>query len=128
MEQHIRAVGWLYIITGAFGLLLGAAAFMLLFGVGLLAADRDAITALTIIAACISGLAVLLSAPGILAGIGILRFQSWGRILGLILAVANLPSFPVGTALGVYALYALLDDDSSAIFNGERRADLYLAR
>jgi hypothetical protein len=59
---------------------------------------------------------VLLSAPGIIAGVGLLGFHSWARILALVLAVLNLPGFPIGTLLGIYTLYALLDDDAAHLF------------
>jgi hypothetical protein len=117
MEKHVRVVAWLYIILGVLGVLAAAIVFVAVLGGGLISGDRDAIRITAIVAVAISGFLGLLSAPGILAGIGLLGFHPWARILALVLAILNLPGFPTGTLLGVYTLYALLDDESSRLFN-----------
>jgi hypothetical protein len=116
METHIKIVGWLYIILGILGLLAAAIVFVAVFGGGLISGDRTAINVTLIVAIAVSGFLLLVSAPGILAGVGLLNYRSWARILALILGVLNLPAFPIGTILGAYTLYALLDDESSRLF------------
>ncbi len=55
------------------------------------------------------GLAMLVSAlAGIAAGWGLMDRQSWARLLAIILGFLALPSFPLGTALGIYTLWVLL--------------------
>jgi len=49
-----------------------------------------------------------------------LSFRNWARILAIILSVLNLMNVPVGTALGVYTLYVMLDDETSALFSAYR--------
>lgn len=116
METHLKVVAWLYIILGILGLLGAAIVFVAVAGGGLISGDRTAITVTTIVAVAVSGFLVLVSAPGIIAGVGLLNYQSWARILALILAVLNLPGFPTGTILGIYTLYVLLDDETSRVF------------
>ena len=49
-------------------------------------------------------LALILSLPCLIAGLGLLGFRSWARILTIILSVIALFHVPVGTALGFYGL------------------------
>ena len=59
------------------------------------------------------------SAFAIFAGIGLLKRQSWGRVVAIIAAVLALIKFPFGTALGIYTLWVLAPRAS-----GEEYADL----
>lgn len=118
MDTHIKVLGWLYIVLGVLGLLGAGAVILILVGSGLISGDRTAISVLVIVAAIVGGFLVLVSLPGIVAGAGLLGYRSWARILTLILGILNLPGFPVGTVLGVYTLYVLLDDETARLFNG----------
>jgi len=57
------------------------------------------------------------SIVGIIGGIGVLKRKEWGRILTLIISFLNLLHIPIGTALGVYTLWVLMNDQSVKIFN-----------
>jgi glucose uptake protein GlcU len=48
--------------------------------------------------------------------IGLLERREWARILTIILGVLHLLGFPIGTALGVYTLYVLLNDQTKPLF------------
>lgn len=119
MEKHINIVGILYIILSIFSFL---GAFMIFFGlrlIGNLADDPNANMILTIIANVLSVIFVLVAVPGIIGGIGLIKRKNWARILVLILSVINLFNFPVGTVIGVYALWSLLQPEVIAAF-GEK--------
>ena len=47
---------------------------------------------------------------------GLRERQPWARLLGLALGVFNLPLVPLGTALGGYALWVLLNEDTRRQF------------
>ena len=53
----------------------------------------------------------------IIGAVGLLKYKQWGRILILIVSALDLLSFPIGTALGVYSFWALLNEDSQQLFN-----------
>jgi hypothetical protein len=40
--------------------------------------------------------------------------QSWARVLAIVLGIVGLLSLPLGTALGIYTLWALLGRDADA--------------
>ena len=56
---------------------------------------------------------LVLSAPGILGGYGLLKKYSWARVLVLILGALNLLNVPFGTILGVYTFWVLLNEDAA---------------
>ena len=123
MDTHVKIVGVLYIVFGALGTL-GALALMLVFGgaataVGTTAEPGDAAIALPIIGLAGAGLVtflLVLSLPGIIVGIGLLRYRPWARIAGIVLAVLNLINFPFGTVVAIYALWVLFHNETERRF------------
>jgi hypothetical protein len=124
MRTHIKIVAWLYIVMGLLGILLALVVGALIAGGGLISGDDTAIRVTTIVSIILGGLVILLSVPGVVAGIGLLSFKPWARILAIILSVLNLPGFPIGTLVGIYALWALLDSESSRLFEGTAQLDV----
>jgi hypothetical protein len=59
---------------------------------------------------------LLLSLPGIIAGLGLLKYRQWARILTIVLSALNLMNFPIGTVLGIYGLWVMLSDEGSRLF------------
>lgn len=58
-------------------------------------------------------LVAVLSIPGFLGGVGILKRRRYARILLLVLGTINLVSFPaLGTILGVYTIWVLHKHES----------------
>ena len=53
----------------------------------------------------------------VIAGVGMLSMRNWARIMTIILAIVMLPGFPVGTLLGVVALWYLFQDEVKALFD-----------
>ncbi len=123
MAQHVRILGYLNIVYGSIGILIGLIVFLVLGGVaGFISQidpSVDAQTAGPIIAMVGTFVVILLaavSAPSIVAGIGLLGFKPWARILTIVLSALHLVSIPFGTALGVYGLWVLLSAQSEALF------------
>jgi len=116
MKTHIQIVAWLYIAMGILGILLSLLVAGIIAGGGWISGDDTAIRVTTIVSIFVGALVVLISIPGIVAGIGLLSYKSWARILAIILSVLNLPGFPIGTLLGIYSLWAMLDSESSLLF------------
>ena len=122
MEQHVKVVSVLFIILGILGIV-AAVAFMFL-GAGTAATilsqddSNEARVGAAWAGGCITFIAVLfgvMSIPSIIAGWGLSQRKSWARILTIILAVLSLPQFPVGTAIGIYALVIMLNDETKRI-------------
>jgi len=54
----------------------------------------------------------------VVAGIGLLKGKSWGRILALVNAVLDLFNIPIGTVIGVLTLIYLLRPEVREYFEG----------
>lgn len=117
-QDHITLVGVLHIIRGALALLLGMAAFTLLTGIGLFTEDPTAFGILGFIGTIAASAMLLLAVPSIVAGIGVLQRREWGRVIALIVGAISLLDFPLGTALGVYTLWLLMDNETRLLFAG----------
>jgi hypothetical protein len=55
----------------------------------------------------IIGIAVVMAALALFAGLSLLKRRPYGRVLAIVLAVLALFKFPLGTALGIYTLWVL---------------------
>lgn len=116
LAQHVTILGWLYIATSLIGLV-AACLFMLLFtGIAAAAHDAEGTPVLLTIGTLLGGFLALIGVPSLIAGIGLLRRHNWARILALVLGFFQLPSFPIGTALGLYTLWVLFQDAAPAYF------------
>jgi len=124
VSKHLGTLGVLFIVWGVFQLVV-AVIFALVYmglGAGLGIAnshDQDAMLMGGLLATfgglfgCIIG---AMAIPNLLAGIGIGRRRKWGRILGIVMGALALTSFPIGTALGIFAMVVLLDKEAAAAF------------
>jgi len=116
MKQHVFAVGWLQIGLSIVWVLIGFTVAILIWGVGLSTHDRDAIEVLSIIAPIIVVFCIVTALPSIIGGIFLLRFKEWSRILVIIVSFIDLINFPIGTAVGAYSLWVLLNNDTIKLF------------
>ena len=116
MEKHITAIGWLYIIFNVLGIIGAIFIFTLLTSIGIASGEEDAMTILAIVGTAIGFFLLIVSLPGIIGGVGLLKKQNWARILVLVLGFLNLLNIPFGTALGIYTIWALLNDETINMF------------
>ncbi len=122
MDTHVSAIGILYIIYFVFSLLVAVLIFTILSGTGVLSGNKESMAILTTIGTVIAAYILVLASPALIAGIGVLRHKNWGRILAIIVGALNLPSFPFGTALGIYTLWVMTQPQVTARFKGQQSA------
>lgn len=122
MTTHVKVLGWLFIVFGVFYVML---AFGMSAVLGLVASfvasqgDPDSAMGATILG--LTGGAFFIfwlcvGIPGILAGYGLLTFKPWARILAIVLSAIRLINIPIGTVLGVYGLWVLLNKETETLF------------
>jgi hypothetical protein len=116
MATHIKVLGWLHIIFGAFGLFAALAVFGGTMLGGLFSGSVSGMIGMGLIGSFAAVLVALLAIPGLIAGYGLLKLRPWARILTIVLAIFELIHFPFGTALGVYSLWVLLSSEGAAQF------------
>ena len=59
----------------------------------------------------------ILTVIGIIGAVGVIKRKEWGRITLLVISFFNLIHIPLGTILGVYNIWVLLNDESIRLFN-----------
>jgi hypothetical protein len=124
VRDHVRILAILNIVMGSIGLLIGVGLLFVFGGIGILAGvansgDPDAALAFPILGALgglIFTVLLIFSAPQIIGGIGLLKMQPWARILVIVLSALGLLSIPIGTAMGIYGLWVLLNEESVRLF------------
>jgi hypothetical protein len=125
VQQHVKILAILNIVYGSLGLLIGLIVFAVLGGVAGFASQIDssgdaqnAAPILVLIGTIVVIVLAVVSAPAIIAGVGLLGFKPWARILGIVLSALHLMSIPFGTLLGIYGLWVLLSAQTEAMFRG----------
>jgi hypothetical protein len=122
MDMHINILGWLLIGSGIFTALGG---FFLLFASqiirhlpGPLPPDMPGgLPPFIAGIASILGLCVLAMAAATAgAGVGLLQYRTWARVFAIVMAVLMLFSFPIGTAVSIYAFWVLLSQEGQQYY------------
>jgi len=115
-EGRIRTLGGLYLAVSAVGILSACVVFVAIAPWGLLSGDPTATAILAGLGGAIAAVLLVLSAPGLIGGLALLTRRSWARVYAMILAALLLFWFPLGTLLGTYTLYVLLQPEIRLYF------------
>ena len=126
MRKHIELVGLLYFVWGALFVLIGVALLALAFGTAAIATSavpdrRFAAGVMAGVFAALAAVALIWGGTHIWDAVAVRHCRHAGRAVGLVLAVVNLVLLPVGTALGVYSLWVLTQDEARPLFDAQRR-------
>jgi len=125
MHQHVTILGWLYIVANAIVLLIGLCGLLFFVSIGAIGAANGDLVALGVLSA-IGMVALLffgvLALPGILAGYGLLKRKQWGQILALIVGILGVFNVPIGTLIGIYTLFVLLQNAAEPYFASQEPA------
>lgn len=120
MRAHLTLLGILQLTWGGIGLLLGVSTLILAVGAAAIGvtADIDRVSAAaTAIVFGLFGVALLVGGlANAWAGASLRRASPAGRFAVMGLAVPNLFLLPFGTALGIYAFWVLLHDETRREF------------
>ena len=116
MEKHVTVLGILYIAFSALGLLLAIIIFTAVVGGGIISGDSEVKAITGIVGPVIALFFVLLSVPGFIGGVYLLKHRPWARILVLVLGFINLIEIPIGTALGIYTIWVLFKNETIELF------------
>ena len=116
MEKHVTLVAIIYIVFGAIGILIGLFLLVVIIFGGLISGDPEAMTITGIVGTTLCGFFLLLSAPKVIGGIGLLKRRGWAKILVLIICILDLANIPIGTAIGIYTIWVLLNEKTAQLF------------
>jgi hypothetical protein len=122
MEKHVTFVAVINIAFGFLGIFFGLVLLVVLVGAGIISNDPQAMTITTIVGVAIACFLILTSIPEIIGGFGLLKRKTWARVLVLVIAVMDLMFIPIGTLIGIYALWVLLQEDAAKLFKASQEA------
>ena len=130
MEMHVKILAWL---------LVGSAVLLGILGItGMVASQL--ITSLPIpwppdlpfeiigfagwVAAMVGFVMVLTATATAAAGVGLLYYKTWGRVLAIITCITMLIKIPLGTAIGIYGLWVLFSKEGREHYEERARTQL----
>ena len=116
LQQHVTILGWLYVISHALFLAIGAFVFVLLIGIAPVTGDPEPMWILSLVGTSVGLLMAALGLPGLFAGYGLLKRKPWARVLAIVVGILSLLNFPLGTAIGIYTLWMLTQPVASEYF------------
>jgi hypothetical protein len=117
MKKHVTLVAALQIGFSAMGIIGAATLYFIFSFAGSFVEDVDvAGPVMKFIGTFLPAVMLLGSILGLVAGVGLLSFQKWAKLLAMILAAIGCFAFPVGTIIGVYSLWVLMQDETARLF------------
>ena len=130
MEKHITLTGILNIVYSSLTLLGALVLFALSIGFkyligfierfghcGIHEIPEEVFEIAPIVLAIIGTIILIVSIAGIIGAIGVMKKKEWGRITLLVISFFHLIHIPLGTILGVYSIWVLLNDETIRHFN-----------
>jgi len=119
MEKHLTIVAAIQVGFSIFGILIAVVVYTVLMNVAGFVNEEEAVYVLPIVARWVAIFFLVISIPGLVGGIGLFMRKSWARILIIILSVIELLNIPIGTAIAIYSIYVLVQDDTVKLLNGK---------
>ncbi len=124
MKRHVDFLSTLYVAWGAIFALVAIAGFALAGGAFAIAESTGPVRFGSEMAARLTGISISIISVialvwailHIVVGRQLKKYRPSARLMTLGLAIGNVILLPFGTALGVYALWALLKDDGRRLF------------
>jgi hypothetical protein len=123
-SSHVELTGILFSIWGLLTTLLGCSTLALGIGAASLIASagraggsRQFAAGVTAVAfTTLAVIAIVWGGTHVIVGVWLRRRRPWARLLALMLGSVDLVLLPYGTALGVYALWVLLNEETKRLF------------
>jgi len=116
MDKHVTFVAVINIAFGFLGIFLAFFLFVVLVGAGIISQDPEAMKITSIVGIAIAFFLLMTSIPEVIGGFGLMKRKPWARILVLIIACLDLLIIPIGTLIGIYELWVLLNEETVKIF------------
>jgi hypothetical protein len=117
MRKHVTIVAALRIGFGILGLIAAVTIwFAMGFALSQIMGDEVATTVVSFIKVFLSIIIAFMSILGIIGGIGLLAYQEWARILVIIVSAIGCLNVPIGTLVGVYSIWVLVQDETRLMF------------
>jgi hypothetical protein len=120
-EEHNKTLGSLHLVYGGIQTLTMLFVSFILFYVwdealSTQPGDPAGPDFFVVIAVSMFLFSIIFTIPSFIAGYGLLKRKTWGKLWGIIAGVVAGASFPMGTALCVYSVWFLLCDSGRELY------------
>ncbi len=123
LDGHKKVLGILYVISAMLtilGMIMLNAILSIVFSFAFNEVDPDERKIMELILSVVqyvpAFVILVFSIPTLIAGIGLLTKQGWATIFALIMGCLKLFNFPIGTAIGIYAIWIYSEDQKLKSF------------
>jgi hypothetical protein len=119
MKNHLKILGVFYLAFGLLGIVIAGLFFNVKTGhlvlPGMMSMFANAHGYVSVMALIFA----LESVPALVTGFALLKRQLWAKMSALVLGFLSLFIIPLGTALGLYTLWVLINDQTLSESNSE---------
>jgi hypothetical protein len=120
MKKHVTVVGAIQIGINILGLFISMGLYFLLSNIMDVMPTNDmptfVVDFLTYLFSILPVVMGLLSILGLVGSIALLSYKPWGRIMVIIVAALGCLNIPLGTLIGVYTIWVLMQDETLKLF------------
>ena len=117
MKKHVTVVGAIQIGFAILGLIGAVGAFFLFtFIIGMVGNEEVPKTIFSFLRISAPLLIWFMSTLGLVGGIGLIAYKPWARYIIIVVAALGCLVIPIGTLIGVYTLWVLLQDETVKLF------------
>jgi hypothetical protein len=121
MKKHVTVVGALQIGFSTLWLIAAVVLFIVFnFAKGFVENDEVALRVLGFIGYILPFFIGFIAVLGLVGGIALLSYRSWARVLVIIVSALGCLNIPIGTLVGVYTIWVLMQDETVKLFNKEK--------
>lgn len=128
MQNRFKNLGIFYFAFGALGLVMAGLLFAVKSGWLLLPAKMSIFSSAHGYVSVIALIFAIEAIPAIVTGLALLKGILWARMSAMALGFVNLFIIPLGTALGIYTLWILINDTSLSESSSETVDEKMLPR
>lgn len=118
MQQQLKILAICSIVYHALQAIIVLIIVPIFLSASIMADDATTAGILSLVGTIITITILVLTIPGIIGGIGLLKGKRWSRILLMIANAISLLSFPIGTALGIFTFIILTKDEAEEMLVG----------
>lgn len=117
MRTHLNVLAILYVLTSIGEVLAGLALIGIASVGGAFTGDVFLWSMIAGLGSIFGAFLIMLGLPGLFLAYGLWRARWWARPLGFVLGILNLLNPPIGTILGIYTLWALMQEETRVLMD-----------
>ena len=114
--EHLKIAAYIRIGIGSLFLVGALAIFLIMAMPGLASGVRKDMAILSAFGLAFAVFPLALAVPNLVGGAGLIKRRPWARILVLVASSLDLFVFPVGTTIGMYTIWVLVQKETVQLF------------